>query len=179
MEFRNSRTYKNLMKAFEGELKASTKYRLYGENAKKEGYQQIGNIFDMTAKNEQEHAEIWYKLMNSGKVPSTLCNLVESYESEIYEWTEMYENYARIAEQEGYQDIADLFRMVGEIEHHHDYRFEVLADNIRHGTVFCKNKQIIWVCLNCGNTYYGECAPEVCPVCGYPKGYYEMYCENY
>ncbi len=179
IDFKQSKTYKNLQKAFEGELKASSKYLMYGAKAKEDGYQQIGNIYEETAGNEREHAEIWFKLLNNGKMPSTLENLEESYGEESYEWTNMYVEYANIARSEGYTDIANLFNQVGHIEMHHDYRFDKLAENIRKNQVFSKNNKVAWVCLSCGNLVLSECAPEICPVCGYPKGYYQLNCENY
>jgi rubrerythrin len=177
--FKESNTYKNLQAAFNGETKASTKYAIYGRKAYEEGYMQIGNIFEETSGNEREHAEIWMKLMEGGEVPSTLENLKDAYSGENYEWTQMYVNYAEEAEKEGYPEIADLFAGVAAIERHHDARYRKLAQNIINDQVFCKRTNTLWVCLNCGNLYYGECAPEVCPVCGYPQGYYQVNCENY
>jgi rubrerythrin len=132
-----------------------------------------------TSGNEREHAEIWLKLMEGGEVPSTLENLKDAYSGETYEWTKMYMDYATEAEIEGYPEIADLFVGVANIEHHHDARYRKLAQNIMEDQVFCKRTETVWVCLNCGNLYYGECAPEYCPVCGYPQAYYQVNCENY
>ncbi len=179
MDFKSSETYKNLQKAYEGELQVSTKYRLYGEKARKENYQQIANIFLETAGNEQAHARIWLRLLHEGEIPGTLENLTESCKGERYEWTKMYREFAATAEREGFQDIAKLFRGVAEIERHHDYRYEQLSDNIKEDRVFCKEKEVLWICLNCGNLHYGACAPEKCPVCGFPQGFAELNCENY
>lgn len=179
MEFKNSETYRNLQKAYEGELKACASYRIYARRAGREDYQQIAGIFEETSGNEQAHAEIWLRLLNGGKLPDTLENLDAACKGERYEWTKMYREFAATAEREGFQDIAKLFRKVAEIERHHDYRYERLADNIREEKVFCKENEVLWICLNCGNLYYGECAPEKCPVCGYPQGYAELNCENY
>ncbi len=178
-DFTKSKTYKNLKDAFAGETSASGKYAIFGMKAKEDGYEQIGNIFLETSGNEREHAEIWYKILNGGEVPCTLDNLKNAYSGEHFEWTEMYMNYAKEAKREGYYDIADLFEGVANIEHHHDMRFRKLAENIMQDEVFCKKQKMVWVCLNCGNLVYDECAPEVCPVCDYPQGYYQLNCENY
>lgn len=179
MDFRTSETYQNLQKAFEGELMASTKYRLYEERARKEDFQQIGDIFKETAGNEQAHARIWFRLLHEGNMPDTLENLAESCKGERHEWTKMYREFAATAEREGFQDIARLFREVADIERHHDYRYERLLDNIREDRVFCKEKEVLWICLNCGELTYGVCAPEKCPVCGFSQGFAELNCENY
>lgn len=179
MEFKESKTYQNLQKAFEGEMKASTKYRLYGAKAEEDGYIQISGIFDSTAHNEQEHAEIWLRLLHGGKVPSTLQNLKDASAGESYEWNTMYPEFAKTARDEGFEQIARLFDGVGAIEYSHDRRFQDLAANIENGRVFCRSDQKIWVCINCGTLYRGICAPEKCPVCGYPQGYFELACNNY
>ncbi|QNM06313.1 rubrerythrin family protein [Qiania dongpingensis] len=179
MGFKDCTTYENLKKAYEGELKASAKYRIFGRKARKDGYQQIGNIFEETSWNEMAHAEIWLKLLEGGKIPDTLENLENSCRGESREWRSMYLKFAVTAEEEGYSDIARLFREVAEIERHHDYRFDGLAENIRDNEAFCKRKDAVWVCLNCGYIHYGACAPEICPVCGCPKGCYQINCENY
>ncbi len=179
MKFEQSDTYQNLKKAFQGETSASGKYAIYAQKAREDGYEQIGDIFDETSGNEREHAEIWLKQLNGGEVPSTLENLRNAIGGEYYEWTEMYREYAEKARQEGYFDIAELFLGVANIEYHHDQRYEKLAKNIEDGTVFCKPRETVWVCLNCGNLIADKCAPESCPVCGYPRGYYQEYCDNY
>lgn len=178
-DFKESKTYLNLQNAFSGETSASGKYAMFGRKAKEEGYEQIGNIFMETSGNEREHAEIWYKILNGGEVPSTLDNLKNAYTGENYEWTTMYPDYAREAMKEGYPEIARLFEGVAAIERHHDARYRKLAQNITYDKVFCKDGKALWVCLNCGNLFYGECAPDICPVCSYPQGYYQMNCENY
>ena len=178
-DFRESNTFKNLQAAFDGETKASTKYAIYGRKAKEEGYIQIGNIFEETSGNEREHAEIWMKLMKDGEVPPTFDNLQDAYSGEDFEYTRMYPGYAEEAMREGYPEIARLFEGVARIEQHHNARYRKLAQNIMNDTVFCKNSNVVWICLNCGNLYYGECAPDPCPVCGYPQGYYQLNCDNY
>jgi rubrerythrin len=179
VDFNESQTFKNLNSALEGEKKASTTYRIYAQKAKDEDYMQIGEIFDETAGNEREHAEIWLKILNDGEVPDTLTNLQKAAAAENYEWTTMYKEFAKVAREEGYEDIATLFDSVGLIEKHHDYRFKRLAENMENGRVFCKDKESVWICMNCGNVYWGDCAPNICPVCAYPQGYYKINCENY
>lgn len=178
MELKESKTYENLKKAYEGELKASTKYSIFSTKAKEEGYEQISSIFSETAGNEKEHAEVWLKIMEDGALPETIKNLEEAIRGEGYEWKSMYPEFARIAKEEGFAKIAKLFEEIGKIERHHDYRFERLRENIQSGEVFCKPSERVWLCLHCGNITWGECAPEICPVCGYPQGYHELFNEN-
>ena len=177
--FRVTNTYRNLQSAFIGETSAGTKYRLFGEKAREEDYQQIGDIFDQTSHNELAHAEVWYKLLHGGEVPTTLENLKEAYGGENREWTGMYVSYADEARREGYPEIARLFEEVLAVERHHDAQYRKLAQNILNDNVFCKGGNTLWVCLNCGNLFYGECAPSPCPLCGYPQGFYELNCENF
>jgi Rubrerythrin len=179
VNFEQSQTYKNVKSAFDGETRASTKYRIYATKAREDGYEQIGNIFDETAGNEREHAEIWMKLLHGGEIPSTLENLEDASSGEHYEWETMYRNYADTARKEGFPHIAELFDGVANIEYNHDRRYDKLIENIERGTVFCKREEYVWICLNCGNLIFGKCAPEICPVCGYPQGYYQLFCENY
>ncbi|MDE6747680.1 MAG: rubrerythrin family protein [Lachnospiraceae bacterium] len=179
MDFKNSKTYMNLQKAYEAELMVSTRYRIYAGKAKKEGFEQIGEIFNETAGNEQEHAEIWMRLLNNKEIPDTLTNLKDAAKGEHREWTKAYQDFANTAEEEGFNDIADLFRGVASIEKHHDYRFSDLAQNIEDGTVFCKSRKSVWICMNCGYLYFGECAPSPCPVCKHPQGFYKLNCEDY
>ncbi len=177
--FEESITYQNLQKAFEGEAVASTKYAIYGEKAREQGYEQIANIFDETSYNEREHCTIWMKILKGGEIPDTLTNLQDAYGGESFEWKSMYLSYAQEARREGYTQIAELFEGVANIEHHHDARYRKLANNILTDQVFCKRNKVVWICLNCGNLIYDECAPECCPVCGYPKGFFQINCENY
>lgn len=179
MDFEQSQTYANLKKAFQGETGACGKYAVYARKAWEEGYRQIGNIFEETSRNEREHAEIWLKCMNGGEVPSTLENLKDAASGESYEWKTMYRDFAETARQEGYFDIADLFEGVRAIEHSHDARYQKLIKNMETRTVFFKPREVLWICLNCGNLVWDTCAPEVCPVCSYPRGYYQLHCENY
>lgn len=179
MDFKHSQTYKNLMTAFAGESKASTKYRIYGLKAREDGYEQMGNIFDETARNEQEHAEIWMKALKGGEVPDTLCNLKDAADGEHYEWTEMYPAFAETAHEEGYCEIAELFARIAAIEKQHEKRFCKLAHNIEHDEVFCKHCRQAWICMVCGNVTYAECSPEICPVCGHPQSFTEIKADNY
>ena len=178
-DFKKSKTYENLEFAVGGELKASAKYQVYQTKAEEDGYQQIASIFGETAHNEREHAEIWIKLLHGGEVPSTLDNLKDAVAGEHYEWTDMYQNFARTAKAEGYDEIATLFERVASIEHHHEQRYAKLAENIETDQVFCKPQTTVWICMNCGYIVTAECAPKVCPACGYPQGFYEENCENY
>ena len=179
MELKGSKTEANLMAAFAGESQARNKYTYYEKKKKKEGYEQIAAIFEETANNEKEHAKMWFKQLHNGEVPSTIDNLKDAANGENYEWTEMYEEFAKTAEEEGFTEIARLFRGVGEIEKHHEERYLKLVDNIENNLVFQKDKEVIWICRNCGHVYYGKVAPKVCPICNHPESYMEMKAENY
>lgn len=167
------------MDAFAGESQARNKYTYYASKAKKEGYQQIAALFEETANNEKEHAKIWFKLLNGGNVPDTLENLADAAAGENFEWTDMYSRMAKEADEEGFNDIAALFRMVGDIEKHHEERYRKLLSNIEKGIVFSREGDTIWVCRNCGHVVIGKNAPEVCPVCDHAQSYFEMKAENY
>lgn len=179
MELKHSQTWKNLQTAFTGESKASTKYRIYAKKAREDGYEQIGNIFDETAGNEQEHAEIWMKFLAGGEVPCTLQNLKEAAAGERYEWTKMYADFAVTARKEGFCELADLFSRVGNIEKQHDKRYQTLARNIETGEVFCRPCKNVWICMVCGNVTYAECSPKICPVCGHSQSFTELKADNY
>ena len=179
MELKGSKTEANLMAAFAGESQARNKYTYYASKAKKEGYEQIAAIFEETANNEKEHAKMWFKQLNGGEIPSTLDNLKDAANGENYEWTEMYEEFAKTAEEEGFTEIARLFRGVGEIEKHHEERYLKLVDNIDNNLVFKKDEEVIWICRNCGHVYYGKEAPVVCPICNHKQSYMEMKADNY
>ena len=179
MELQGSKTEANLMAAFAGESQARNKYTYYASKAKKEGYEQIAAIFEETANNEKEHAKMWFKQLHGGSVPSTIDNLKDAANGENYEWTEMYEEFAKTAEEEGFDEIARLFRGVGEIEKHHEERYLKLIDNIDNNLVFKKDEEVVWICRNCGHVYYGKEAPEECPICNHPQSYMEMKAENY
>ena len=179
MELKESRTEANLLKAFAGESQARNKYTYFASKAKKDGYEQIAAIFEETANNEKEHAKMWFKELNGGEVKDTVANLKSAADGENYEWTDMYEEFAKVAEEEGFTKIAYKFRAVGEIEKHHEERFRKLLSNIEDKLVFSKEEECIWICRNCGHVVIGKYAPEVCPVCNHPKSYFEVKSENY
>ena len=179
MELKGSRTEANLMAAFAGESQAHMKYQYYASKAKKDGYEQIASIFEETAQNEKEHAKIWFKLLHDGEVPETTKNLEDAANGENYEWTDMYAGFAKTAKEEGFTQIAALFEMVGKIEKEHEERYRKLLDNIKKERVFSRDGDMIWQCANCGHIIIGKKAPEVCPVCAHPKGYFQIKAENY
>ena len=177
MELKGSRTEKNLMEAFAGESQARNKYTYFASVAKKEGYEQISAIFQHTADNEKEHAKMWFKALNG--IGSTAENLLHAAEGENYEWTDMYDEFAKVAEEEGFTELAAKFRMVGEIEKAHEERYRALLNNIEMQKVFEKSEETMWECRNCGHIVIGKKAPEVCPVCAHPRSYFEVRKENY
>ena len=179
MELKGTKTEQNLMTAFAGESQARNKYTYFASKAKKEGYEQIAAIFEETAGNEKEHAKMWFKLLQGGEIKSTKENLLQAAEGENYEWTDMYDEFAKVAKEEGFDHIAFLFEEVGKIEKAHEERYRKLLDNIENGKVFVKSEQKMWICRNCGHIHYGEKAPEVCPVCNHPQSYFEVKSENY
>ncbi len=179
MELKGSQTEKNLQTAFAGESQAHTKYLYYASKARKDGYVQIGDLFEETAKNEKEHAKIWFKLLHDGEVPGTEQNLKDAAAGENYEWTDMYAEFAKKAEEEGFAQIAALFKAVGDIEKRHEERYRKLLKNIEDDVVFSKDGDCIWECSNCGHIVIGKKAPEVCPVCKHPKSYFRIEAKNY
>ena len=179
MELKGSKTEQNLLAAFAGESQARNKYTYFASKAKKDGYEQIAAIFEETANNEKEHAKMWFKELNGGSVPSTVENLKAAADGENYEWTDMYETFAKEAEEEGFIEIAEKFRGVAAIEKHHEERYRKLLKNIEDEVVFSKDEDKIWICRNCGHVVIGKKAPEVCPVCAHPQSYFEIKAENY
>ena len=179
MELKGTKTEQNLMTAFAGESQARNKYTFYASKAKKDGYEQIAAIFEETAQNEKEHAKIWFKLLHNGSIPSTEENLLDAANGENYEWTDMYDGFAKTAEEEGFDHIAFLFREVGKIEKEHEERYRKLLQNVEDKLVFTKDGDSIWQCRNCGHIVIGKSAPEVCPVCNHPQSYFEVRKENY
>ncbi len=177
-ELKGSKTEKNLMEAFAGESMARNKYSYFASKAKKDGYVQIAELFEETAANEKEHAKIWFKLLNDG-IGSTVENLKAAADGENYEWTDMYDKFAKEAREEGFDDIADLFEGVGAIEKEHEERYRKLLQNIEDGIVFSRDGDTIWKCKNCGHICIGQKAPEVCPVCNHPQSYFEIKADNY
>lgn len=179
MNLKGSKTEANLMAAFAGESQARNKYTYYASAAKKEGYNQIADIFEETAGNEKEHAKIWFKLLHDGSVPKTEENLKDAAAGEHYEWTDMYAGFAKEAREEGFDEIADLFLMVAAIEKEHEERYRTLLLNVKNEMVFSKDGDAIWQCSNCGHIVIGQKAPDVCPVCKHPQAYFQMKAENY
>ena len=179
VNFEDSQTKKNLEFAFAGESQARNKYDYYASQAKKDGYVQISNIFAETAKNEKEHAKLWFKYLHDGKVPDTLTNLKDAAAGENYEWTDMYKGFAETADEEGFKEIAARFRGVAGVEKEHEARYEALAERVEKGEVFERPGVKVWKCLNCGHLHVGESAPEICPVCSHPKAYFEQQVVNY
>ena len=179
MELKGSKTEANLMAAFAGESQARNKYTYYASKAKKDGFEQIAEIFLETAENEKEHAKMWFKELHGGSVPSTSENLLDAANGENFEWTDMYKEFAQTAREEGFERIANLFEGVAEIEKHHEERYRALLDNVNSEMVFSKDGDKIWQCRNCGHICIGKDAPEVCPVCSHPQSYFEIKKENY
>ncbi len=179
MELKGTKTEKNLMEAFSGESQARNKYIYYASKAKKDGYVQIAKLFEETANNEKEHAKIWFKLLHGGSVASTIENLEDAAAGENYEWTDMYAKFAREAREEGFEDIALLFENVAKIEKDHEERYRKLLENIKKEEVFVKSEPVVWECANCGFSYTGTSAVELCPVCKHPKSYFMVKAKNY
>lgn len=177
MDFKESKTFANLMTAFSGESQARNKYTFYAEKAKQEGYRHIQKIFQTTADNERAHAELWYELLNGGSLSNTEKNLEDAAQGEHYEWSEMYASFAQTAQEEGYERIAFLFKEVAGIERAHEERYQKYLKEVKENRVFRKEAKTVWKCGNCGFEYTGENAPEVCPVCGKRREYFAP-CED-
>lgn len=175
---KGTKTEANLLAAFAGESQAHTKYQYYASKAKKDGYVQIGKLFEETAMNEKEHAKIWFKLLHDG-MPETTVNLKDAADGENYEWTDMYAQFAKEAKEEGFDHIAFLFESVGKIEKEHEDRYRKLLANIEGDLVFSRDGDTVWECSNCGHIVVGQKAPEVCPVCAHPKSYFMVRATNY
>ena len=178
MELKGSKTEANLWTAFSGESQARNKYTYYASKAKKDGYEQIAKIFEDTANNEKEHAKLWFKILRGG-IGDTMDNLADAAAGENYEWTEMYADFAKVADEEGFSDIARLFRGVAAIEKTHEERYKKLLSNIKEGIVFSREGDTIWECANCGHIHIGKKAPEICPVCAHPQAYFKIKETNY
>ncbi len=177
MELKGTKTEANLRAAFAGESQARNKYTYFASVAKKEGYEQIAEIFLKTADNEKEHAKMWFKAL--GELGKTTDNLAAAAAGENFEWTDMYERFAKEAKEEGFDDLADKFLAVGKIEKAHEERYRALLNNIEMQAVFAKSEEKMWECRNCGHLVIGKAAPEVCPVCNHPQAYFEVRKENY
>ncbi len=177
MELKGSKTEQNLRTAFAGESQARNKYTYFASVAKKEGYEQIAEIFLKTADNEKEHAKMWFKAL--GELGDTVKNLTAAAEGENFEWTDMYVQFAKEAREEGFDDLAAKFEAVGKIERAHEERYKALLNNVEMKAVFEKSEEKMWECRNCGHLVIGKSAPEVCPVCNHPQAYFEVRNENY
>ena len=176
-KYAGTQTEKNLMAAFSGESEARNKYTYFASKAKKDGFEQIAALFLKTAENEKEHAKLWLKELNG--IGSTAENLLAAAQGENYEWTDMYEGFAKTAEEEGFPELAARFRLVGEIEKHHEERYRALLHNVEAQEVFAKSEVKVWECRNCGHIVVGTKAPDVCPTCNHPQSYFEVHAENY
>lgn len=176
-DLKGSKTEQNLMAAFAGESQATNKYAYYASKAKKEGYNQIAAIFEETSRNEREHAKMWFKLFAG--ISTTEENLKAAAAGENEEWTEMYPEFARVAREEGYDAIANMFEAVAAVEKEHEQRYLALLKNVEEGRVFLKDGEVYWQCLNCGAIVKASEAPEVCPVCAHPQSYFQVKPENY
>ena len=178
-DLKGSKTEANLMAAFAGERQATSKYTYYAWKAKKDGYEQIAAIFEETARNEREHAKLWFKYLHGGEVPGTAENLKDAAAGENFEWTDMYKGFAETAKEEGYPELAYLFDAVAKIEKEHEERYLTLLKNVEDDRVFHKDGDKIWICRNCGHVYVGKDALDICPVCKHPQSFMEVRCENY
>ena len=176
-KYSGTKTEQNLRTAFSGESEARNKYTYFASTAKKEGYEQIAALFQKTADNEKEHAKMWFKELQG--IGSTADNLLSAAEGENYEWTDMYDSFAKTAEEEGFPELAQKFRLVGEIERHHEERYRALLRNVETAKVFEKSEVKVWECRNCGHIVVGTKAPDVCPTCNHPQSYFEVHAENY
>lgn len=176
---KGTRTEKNLEAAFAGESQAHTKYQYYASKAKKDGYVQMANIFEETSHNEKEHAKIWFKYLHGGTMPDTPDNLVDAANGENYEWTDMYDGFAKTADEEGFHELAAKFRGVAAIEKRHEERYRALLKNVETAQVFERSEVKVWECRNCGHIVVGTKAPEICPVCAHSQAYFEIHKENF
>lgn len=189
-KLKGSLTEKNLLKAFAGESQARNRYTFFANIAKKEGYEQIAGIFIETAENEKEHAEVFFKYLEggdveitaiypAGKIGSTEDNLLAAAEGEKIEWGTLYPGFSKTAREEGFEEIAESFTEIAEVEEHHEKRYRKLLENMKKGIVFKRNTEVRWKCRNCGYIHHGKEAPAVCPACKHPQSYYELFVENY
>ena len=177
MELKGSKTEANLWEAFAGESQARNKYTYYASQARKDGFQQIAAFFEETAGNEKEHAKLWFKELAG--IGNTAENLVSAAEGENYEWTDMYDGFAKTADEEGFHELAQKFRLIAAVEKHHEERYRALLHNVETAEVFAKSEVKVWECRNCGHIVVGTKAPEVCPACNHPQSYFEICAENY
>ena len=179
MNLKGTKTEANLLSAFAGESMARNKYDYYASKARKDGYVQIAELFEETARNEKEHAKMWFKLLHDNGIPSTEVNLKDAADGENYEWTDMYATFAKEADEEGFAEIAQLFRGVAGVEKEHEERYLKLLSNVKEGIVFSRDQDMLWHCGNCGHIVIGKKAPDICPVCAHPQSYFRIKAENY
>lgn len=179
MEFKGSKTEANLMTAFAGESQARNKYTYFASQARKDGYEQIAAIFEETARNEKEHAKIWFKYLHNGTIPATDKSLQEAINGEHYEWTEMYKQFAQTAEEEGFTEISNVMKLIASVEKSHEERYQKLLNNLKENIVFKCDEEVVWVCRNCGYIHVGKEAPAKCPACRHPQSFFERKAENY
>ena len=179
MNLKGTQTEANLLAAFAGESQARNKYTYYASAARKEGYQQIADIFEKTADNEKEHAKLWFKYLHDGAVPATMENLKDAAAGERYEWTEMYKEFADVADEEGFGEIAKAMRLVADVEKEHETRYNALLKNVQENKVFEKDTSVVWICRNCGHVHVGNAAPDECPTCKHAQAYFEIKADNY
>lgn len=177
-ELKGTHTQANLLVAYSGESQAAEKYAIYAAQARKDGYQQVAAFLEETAANERQHAKLWFRLLNGG-IAATDANLADAAGGEHYEWSQMYPQFAQAAKDEGFEHIATLMRLVAEIERRHEQRFNALLENLKSGAVFARPEKKVWICRNCGFTIESENAPQMCPVCEHPQGYFELLADNY
>ncbi len=175
MNFQQSKTYQNIVNAYNIDAEANTRYQIYADQARLEGYIEIAAVYETTARNDKEHARIWMRKLNEGVLPNTEQNLQNSYELESVLGNNLFREYSRIAQEEGYHDIATLFNDIANIELYHELRFRSLHGDLTLGDLYCRPTEMLWICMQCGNIIGGLCAPEICPVCSFPQGYYRLY----
>ena len=175
MDFQQSKTYQNVLNAYNIEAEINTRYQIYADQARLEGYIEIALLYDITSRNEKEHARIWMRQLNQGVIPDTQQNLQSSYDIASNLGNSLYREYARIARDEGYNDIASLFNGIANIELNHDLNFRTYYERLTRGELYCQPTETLWICMQCGNIMSGICAPEICPVCTFPQGYYRLY----
>ncbi|UAL08454.1 MAG: rubrerythrin family protein [Candidatus Methanogranum gryphiswaldense] len=178
-ELKGSKTEANLLTAFAGECQARTKYTYYSSQARKEGYEQIADIFLETAENEKEHAKLWFKALHNGCIPETVQNLKDAAAGENYEYTDMYKHFAETAKEEGFIELSNLFQAVANVEKTHEERYLDLIKNVQDGKVFKKDHVCVWKCKNCGYLHVGTEAPAICPVCKHPQPFFEIRAKNW
>ncbi|MBS4785281.1 MAG: rubrerythrin family protein [Clostridiales bacterium] len=179
MDFKESRTWANLMSAFAGESQARVKYMIYAEKAKEQGYEVIADIFRATSDNEHAHATLWLQAIHEGMIPDTLANLRDAAAGENFEWSSMYRDYAQVAREEGYTQLAAAFELVSRVEKEHEERYNALTEHLDSGTLYKRGEKKVWICRYCGHIHEGDTAPKICPLCKRAQGFFEVHSQNY